>query len=141
MKYSLQNLALHIAIRLKRVYRASRVLLAFSDPQESRFRRRLKKRVSEPCPNCEVAEAALRRVFEEQLDLPNLLFSDDLVQHGPDLPIDEVLVEALELLGIDALPIYDSWDGTFGDLVRVLEENVAQGHRELRRKGNLASVP
>ena len=101
-------------------------MAAFGDPQESRFRRRLKDRVSEPSTNYGAAEAALRRVFEEQLDLPNLLFSDDLVENGPDLPIDEVLRDALELLGINAITAYDSWNGTFGDLVRVLDENVAR---------------
>ncbi|MFN0017040.1 MAG: hypothetical protein ACKVP0_02205 [Pirellulaceae bacterium] len=110
----------------------SLMMAAFDDPQESRFRRRLKQRVSEPCPNYGVAEAALRRVFEEQLDLPNLLSSDDLVENGPDLPIDEILQDALELLGINAIPTYDSWNGTFGDLVRVLDEVVAKIQRTYR---------
>jgi hypothetical protein len=108
------------------------MMAVFDDPQESRFRRRLKKRVSEPYPNYGVTEAALRRVFEEQLDLPNLLFSDDLVENGPDLPIDEILQDALELLGINAIPTYDSWNGTFGDLVRVLDEMVAKIQRTYR---------
>ena len=102
--------------------------------QASRFRRRLKERVSEPCPNYGVVEAALRRVFEEQMDYPNLLFSDNLLQNDSDLPIEEILIEAFELLGIDATPTCDSWNGTFGDLVRVLDEKVAKSHRELRRK-------
>ena len=101
-------------------------MAALDDPQESRFRRRLKNRVSEASPHYGVAEAALRRVFEEQLDLPNLLYSDDLVENGPDLPIDEILEDALEILGINAIPTYDSWNGTFGDLVRVLDEMVAK---------------
>jgi hypothetical protein len=107
-------------------------VLAFDDPQESRFRRRLKKRVSEACPNYGVSEATLRRVFEEQLDLPNLLFSDNLVENGPDLPIGEILEDAFELLGINAIPTYDSWNGTFGDLVRVLDEKVAKSQRTYR---------
>jgi hypothetical protein len=108
------------------------MMAAFDDPQESRFRRRLKKRVSEPCPIYGATEAALRRVFKEQLDLPNLLFSDDLVENGPDLPIDEILQDALDLLGINAIPTYDSWNGTFGDLVRVLDEMVATIQRHYR---------
>jgi hypothetical protein len=104
----------------------SLMMAALDDPQESRFRRRLKNRVSEASPHYGVAEAALRRVFEEQLDLPNLLYSDDLVENGPDLPIDEILEDALEILGIKAIPTYDSWNGTFGDLVRVLDEMVAK---------------
>jgi hypothetical protein len=119
MKYSLRSL-----------------MAVFDDPQVSRFRRRLKERVSEPCRDCGVAEAALRQVFEKQLDYPNLLFSDDLIGNDPDLPIEEILKEAFELLGINAIATYDSWNGTFGDLVRVLDDKVAKSHGKPRRKPN-----
>lgn len=61
----------------------------------------------------------LRHVFEEQVHLTNLLPSDDLIRNVPDLPIEEILCEALEVLQIkNPGPRLEGWNGTFADLVR-----------------------
>ncbi len=105
----------------------------FFDSKERRFRRQLKART--PGPSCKSDQAelanpseafaqAIYQVLKEQMDLPNVCLTDVLTDHIPDIPEKEILADALELLGFDATPKYTSWDGTVGDLVRILEETI-----------------
>lgn len=125
------------------VLRAKRHFWAdFEDPRESRFRRRLKKRSGKPdddplpsavSPRFVICRDVLRRVFAEQMNLSNVWLTDDLIKNAVDLPNEEIMLEALEILGSCARPKYhqyESWNGTFGDLVRILEETVANDHIE-----------
>lgn len=100
----------------------------FFDSKERRFRKRLKARSSsskgnpaEPANPSEACAHAIFQVLKEQMDLPNVRLNDVLTDYIPDIPEEEILADALELLGFDATPKYTSWDGTVGDLVRFLE--------------------
>lgn len=123
-----------IARKCKALYLSIRRLF---DSKERCFRRQLKAR--SPDSTCKSNQAelpsrskecvdAIRQVMKEQLDLPNVRLSDVLTDYIPDIPEEEILTDALELLGFDAAPKYRSWDGTVGDLVRILEETIQTAH-------------
>jgi hypothetical protein len=66
----------------------------------------------------------LRRVLSRELQFDNLRLNDNLLTNSSDLPIEEILADVFEELGAGAkLLTLHCWDGSFGDLVRLVDEH------------------
>jgi hypothetical protein len=86
--------------------------------------------------NRQGVESVVRKVLLSQLGI-SVKIGDNLIKSHPDLPTDEVLKDALELLGLKSRTLeYDSWDGSISGLVDILE-NTIEKNKQKETQSNL----
>jgi hypothetical protein len=83
--------------------------------------------------NREEIESAIRSVLFHQLGI-DAHEGDNLIELDPDIPTDEVLKDALELIGENGKSLeYESWDGSLSGLVDIIRVTVDRDQRGTKR--------